>query len=130
MLVPETYDKIMPALQKSAAAAAKSCSGNNANVCGVRWYENKYDNSPGMEQQISASDVIIGSMVQFNHAAPVTAKTGGNSTSNPDAGSKDTNVDPNARKPIKSADRVGAGFVTALILGCWVSGIGWIVLKP
>lgn len=93
MLVPETASQIMPLLEKSAVAAGKSCSGKGSNVCGIKWYTNQYDGTSGMEQQISASDVILASMAQFSGVkGPVTSKTGGNSTSNPNAGEKKTST--------------------------------------
>jgi mannan endo-1,6-alpha-mannosidase len=125
MLVPETNSKIMPLLEKSAVAAGKSCSGKDSAVCGIQWHINKYDDTSGMEQQVSASDVILASMAQFSSTnGPVTAKTGGNSTSNPNAGeNEDLNPGP---RPMTTGDRVGAAFVTLTILAAWLVSIIWL----
>lgn len=125
MLVPETYNKIMPALQKTAVAAAQSCSGKGSNVCGIKWYTSAYDGTAGMEQQISASDAIISTMVQFSKpgTGPVTSKTGGNSSSDPNAGNKDTSQNPHKMRAITTGDKVGAVFMTLGILGVWTGGL-------
>lgn len=130
LLAPGTYDKIMPKLEKSAVAAAKSCSGKDSKACGVKWFTSTYDGTSGMEQQISTSDVITATLARFKHSesGPVTSKTGGNSSSNPDAGKKD-NGNPNQLRPITTGDRVGAGFVTLAIIGVWTSGIFWLVFR-
>ena len=124
-LVPETAETIMPLLEKSAVAAGKSCSGKGSDVCGIQWHINKYDGTSGMEQQVSASDVILASMAQFSSTdGPVTAKTGGNSTSNPNAGENE-DLDPGP-KPVTTGDKVGAAFVTLIVVGAWSVSIVWL----
>lgn len=63
LLVPSTYDEILPKLQASAQGAAASCSGMSNNTCGVRWHESKWDGWVGMEEQISATDVLSSVLV-------------------------------------------------------------------
>lgn len=128
LLVPDTYDKIMPALAKSAAAAVASCSGPQSNVCGVMWFNSKYDGQKGMEQQISVSDVILANMVQFNKKLPVTSKTGGDSKSDTDAG-KDHDLNKSTLKPITTGDKVGAVFATLVLVGSWTALIVWVMVE-
>lgn len=127
MLVPSTYSRIVPKLQTSAQAAAKSCTGHSNNTCGVRWYQSKYDGWIGMEEQISASDIFTASLISFSAVAPVTSTTGGNSTSNPNAGNNDT-ATTTTKSTITTKDKAGAGILTVIFVVGWVSLIGWTVL--
>lgn len=130
LLVPSTYNTILPKLQTSATAAAASCTGYNNNTCGVRWYQSKWDGWIGMEEEISAADVFVSIMLPFiNHPikAPVTAATGGNSTGNPTAGLGGQNP-MNHLAAITTGDRAGAGILTAILVIGWCSLIGWMIL--
>ncbi|KAJ5579500.1 uncharacterized protein N7459_005485 [Penicillium hispanicum] len=123
LLVPSTFNEILPKLQTSATAAAKSCTGNNNNTCGVRWYESKWDGWTGMEEQISASNVFSVSLVKWanwDNAAPVTSTTGGNSSSNANAGEGDDSGQKDKPKPITAGDKAGAGILTAIFVAGWV----------
>lgn len=123
MIVPETAKKILPLLEKSAAAVGKTCGTGNS--CGIKWSTQESDGTSGMEQQVSASDVILASMSQFgNTKPPVTAKTGGNSSSNPNAGEKEDET-PRER-PMTTGDRVGAAFLTIIVLGTWSGSLVWL----
>ncbi|TWU70930.1 hypothetical protein ED733_001561 [Metarhizium rileyi] len=131
LLVPDTYDKIMAKLKLSAVAAAKTCTGPKANACGIMWYTSSHDGSEGMEQQISVSDILVAILVEHGQSSqpgPVTAKTGGKSTSNPEAGKPDA---PGARrrgpKPITGGDKFGAAVITLLFIGFWTWGIVWLL---
>ncbi|KAJ5600968.1 Mannan endo-1-6-alpha-mannosidase DCW1 [Penicillium hetheringtonii] len=128
LLVPSTFDTIMPKLQTSAQAAAKSCSGHNNNTCGVRWYQSKYDGWIGMEEQISASDIFVANLVYFNKTGPVTSTTGGNSSSNPNAGNNDHTGGRSTQSAITTGDRAGAGILTVVFIVGWVALMGWTVL--
>ncbi|KAJ5469234.1 Mannan endo-1-6-alpha-mannosidase DCW1 [Penicillium diatomitis] len=130
LLVPSTYDKILPKLQTSAVAAAKSCTGHNNNTCGVRWYQSQYDGWIGMEEQISATDLFVANMIRFtgNSTGPVTATTGGNSTSNPTAGENDTSTASIPVSAITTGDRAGAGILTVLFTAGWFGLMGFTVL--
>lgn len=127
MLVPSTFNTILPKIQTSAQAAAKSCTGHSNSTCGVRWYQSKYDGWIGMEEQISATDVFTASMLSFNASAPVTSTTGGNSTSNPNAGNNDTTTSTTT-STITTKDKAGAGILTVVFVASWVGLIGWTVL--
>lgn len=128
-VAPFTFDTIMPLLQSSAQAAAKQCSGNAGpygftnNVCGLQWSKGAaYDGSFGVGEQMAAMEVIQSNLVQKT-AGPVGNKTGGTSVGDPSAGSN-TGQEPIMFSPLTTADRVGAGIVTTLILvgilaGAW-----------
>jgi mannan endo-1,6-alpha-mannosidase len=123
LVVPTTYDLIMPKLQTSAVAAAKSCTGNNNNTCGVQWYKSQWDGWTGMEEQISVSQVFSANLlpfVQSKAVAPVTSSTGGNSTSNPSAG-LDNNKTDSTPTLITTADKAGAGILTLIFVGGWIA---------
>lgn len=127
LLVPSTFDTILPRLKSSAQAAAKSCTGHDNNTCGVQWYQSKYDGWIGMEEEISAANIFISNLVNFDSTAPVTSTTGGNSTSNPDAGENEDKGP--GWKEITSADRAGAGILTAIFALGFTGVMGWTLLE-
>ncbi|KAL2847138.1 glycosyl hydrolase family 76-domain-containing protein [Aspergillus pseudodeflectus] len=128
LLVPSTYDTILTKLQGSAEAAAKSCSGMSNNTCGVRWYESKWDGWVGMEEQIIATDVISSVLImQDNVSAPVTSTTGGNSSSDPSAGTADKSEGAGELPTITTGDRAGAIVLTIAVAGGWLALMGWMV---
>lgn len=127
ILVPSTFSTILPKLQASAEAAAKSCTGHNNNTCGVRWYQSEYDGWIGMEEQISATDVFVANLINFNRSGPVTSTTGGNSTSNLNAGENDT-TSGTTQSTITTADQAGAGILTVIFVVGWVGLMSWAVL--
>lgn len=128
LLVPSTYSTILPKLQTTAEAAAKSCTGHNNNTCGVRWYQSTYDGWIGMEEQISATNLFVANMIQFSRGGPVTASTGGNSTSNPTAGENDTSSSTTKQSTITTEDKAGAGILTVVFIAGWVGLMSFTVL--
>jgi mannan endo-1,6-alpha-mannosidase len=65
LLVPSTYDTIMPKLQASASAAAQQCTGgDNGRMCGRRWYSS-WDGTQGVGQQVCQLLSDIGSVGSF-----------------------------------------------------------------
>lgn len=121
-LAPWTYDIVIEKIRASAAAAALQCSGGQSGtLCGMKWTDGaKYDGTTGVGQQMSALEVIQ-SLLISRVAAPVTNSTGGTSKGDPAAGSGGT-FDPTLPQgPIQKKDRVGAGFLTTLVI---VSGLG------
>jgi mannan endo-1,6-alpha-mannosidase len=128
LLVPSTFSTILPYLQNSAKAAALSCTGHNNNTCGVRWYQSKYDGWIGMEEQISATNLFVANMIQFNASGPVTATTGGNSTSNPTQGENDTSSTTTKQSTITTGDKAGAGILTVVFVVGWVGLMSFTVL--
>lgn len=122
LLVPSTYNTIMPKLEASAAAAAASCTGNGNNTCGVRWYQSQWDGWTGMEEQISASQMFSSMLVKYAGAGhgPVTENTGGQSQGNPNAGLGGTSPQKPVLAPITTGDKAGAGILTVGFVGGWV----------
>lgn len=127
-LVPSTFDSILAKLQTSGTAAAASCTGHNNGTCGVRWYKSEYDGWLGMEEEISATNVFLANMINFNKIAPVTSTTGGNSTSNPTAGENDSDASSGKKTVITTGDRAGAGILTAVFVAGWIGLIGFMVV--
>ena len=58
-LKAQVLDMLMP----SAQAAALSCSGKDANVCGTKWYVGGWDGTKGLGQQMAALDTVQGLLV-------------------------------------------------------------------
>ncbi|KAJ5152997.1 uncharacterized protein N7482_009475 [Penicillium canariense] len=82
VVAPYTSAKILPLLQGSAVAAAKTCTGGtNNNCCSTVWYEQTDDDENGGESQIAALALFTSNLVAFNTDAPGTQSTAANSTS-------------------------------------------------
>lgn len=128
LLAPDTAAQIKPKLASSAEAAAKSCTGNNNNTCGITWYQNKWDGTTGMEQEISATNVFLANLINYNTGSfgPVTSKTGGNSASDPNAGSE--NDDEKKMKPITTGDKAGASILTLIFVFGWAGAVAFMML--
>ncbi|KAL3418202.1 Mannan endo-1,6-alpha-mannosidase DCW1-like protein 1 [Phlyctema vagabunda] len=123
-MAPFTYDIIIPLLRSSAVAAAAQCIGTApktdvppGQVCGQKWYLNgTWDGSDGAGQQMSALEVVLGTLIQKTRA-PVTTSTGGTSISNPTAGHNTSDTPPLlSYEPVNRADRIGAWFLTGFIV--------------
>lgn len=129
MLVPETADLIKPKLQASAKAAAQTCTGNNNQTCGIKWYTNKWDGTTGMEQEISATNVFLANLPYFGGIdGPVTSNTGGDSKSDPNAGGSSGKSDKNQQKPITNGDKAGAGILTTVFVLSWTGAMVWLLV--
>lgn len=126
-VAPWTHDTIMPLLQKSAQAAALSCSGGSDGVtCGTKWTTGNWDGAYGVGQQMNALEVIQSNLID-KVSGPVGNKTGGTSVGNPSAG---TGGDGNPTEPqsiITTGDRAGSGILTALVLIGLVGGAWWMI---
>ena len=133
LLIPSLFDEILAKLQSSAIGASKSCTGYGNNTCGVRWALEKWDNQIGMEKEISASNAFSVLMLKWmngtNSSSPVTSTTGGNSTSNVNASIGADDDDGIDYKPITTADKVGAGILTALFVGGPVGAVVWMLMS-
>lgn len=138
-LVPSTKDTIMPLLAASAVAAAGQCTGQAegmaiGNACGRRWYQTTWDGNYGVGEQMSAMTVFQSNLIG-SVALPKTSVTGGNSTSDPDAGSGSLtdNGDPYITDPvytmtIGTGDKAGAAILTILSSVMIVAFCGFIVI--
>lgn len=129
-IAPFTTDFIMPKLQASAKGAAQQCSGapNGGTTCGRTWNSATWDGMQGVGEEMSALSVIQANLIS-KVAPPVTADRGGNSTSNPDAGSGSTStnpLDPVLTRKVTMGDKAGAGILTAVVLGGLVGSTWWI----
>lgn len=131
LLIPETYDTILPYLKASAVGAAASCDGLGNNSCPTSWYESKYSGANGMEQQISASQLFTANLVKYvnrGSAGPVTHDTGGNSTSDTNAGMHESSNSNPTNTPITSGDKAGAGILTAVFVAGWAGMLAFVLV--
>ena len=62
-MLPSLETQVLDLITPSAQAAAQSCSGMNANVCGTKWYVGGWDGTKGLGQQMAAMDTIQGLLV-------------------------------------------------------------------
>jgi mannan endo-1,6-alpha-mannosidase len=71
---------------------------------------------------------VIGTNLLTSAMVPLTKTTGGNSVSDPSAGTESPNTQQPgvATKPITTTDRAGAGILTLLIIVGVISGAWWI----
>lgn len=122
---PWTHDTIMPYLETSAQAAATSCSGGDSGtMCGMRWTTGSWDGQTGVGEQMSALEVIQSNLIDLV-PGPVSQGQGGISNGDPSAGTEIHNIGPTTI--ITTADRAGAGIVTALVLVTLLGGTWWLV---
>lgn len=130
-VAPFTYDTIMPLLRTSAQAAAAQCTGGaNGRMCGVKWTDGGvWDGTYGVGQQMSALEVIQSNLITQS-AGPLTNTTGGTSVGDPNAGSGSTSTSSTGvtYDPVTTGDRVGAGFLTSLMLIIVIGGAWWMVV--
>ncbi|KAE8375744.1 glycoside hydrolase [Aspergillus bertholletiae] len=125
-LVPSTAERIIPRLQGSAEAAARQCSGGqDGTECGVRWYQDKWDGKNGLETQMSSLSIFTANLMLQSNEHPVTSTTGGESKSDPNAGTQDTSKDEPPRK-ITTGDRAGAWILTVLTGVVWAAIMVWL----
>lgn len=123
-LAPIVSDKILPVLQTSAEAAIKQCTGGTTGrACGFKWSSGKYDGKTGAGQQMNVL-AAVSSLLMEHTEPPVTAKKGGISKGNPNAGSGSTTPGKHY-KPITTADKAGAGILTFLVLSIACGMFGW-----
>ncbi|KAH9826710.1 glycoside hydrolase family 76 protein [Teratosphaeria destructans] len=126
-LAPFIKDLVQPNLQTSAEAAAKSCSGGTDGVtCGSTWLTGSWDGKYGIGQQMNALEVVQGMLID-QVRGPLTMFTGGTSRGNPSAGTEGDGNPSGKLKPITTADKAGAGILTALVLIGLLGG-AWYVL--
>lgn len=125
---PFTRDLLLPLIQTSARAAAQSCTGGaDGQQCGLQWTTGAFDGSLGVGEQMAALEVIQSNLVD-QVPGPVTEDTGGISQGDPSAGMAGDKT-PAGLTPddITTADRVGAGFLTTILLFGVIGGAWWMV---
>jgi mannan endo-1,6-alpha-mannosidase len=131
--LPDLYPLAQPYMQASAEAAAQQCDGTanglTGDACGFRWtMGSQWDNTWGWGQQFDALEIIQGQLIEES-AYPVTKVTGGISHGNPAAGTGGDFAPgpPSLTEPITTADKAGAGILTAFVVISWCSVIYWMV---
>ena len=130
-LAPYTEQFIMPRLYASATAAAAICNGQGGTMCGRRWYQTIWDGNFGVGEQMSVMSVIQNLLIS-KVAAPVTAAKGGTSIGDPSAGGAGDTADPTTSetlgRTVTTADKAGAGILTALSLLLIIGATWWMVV--
>ncbi|KAK0385337.1 hypothetical protein NLU13_7813 [Sarocladium strictum] len=135
-VAPFTRDAITPLLRKSGEAAAAACvgpaienfRGHDGTACGFTWLPNPqgpFDGKVGVGEQMNALDAFMYNLVA-DARPPVTKSDGGTSRGNPSGGVSDEKKIHRDR-PMTVADRVGAGFVTAILVAGMVAFATWMV---
>jgi mannan endo-1,6-alpha-mannosidase len=135
-LIPSLHETIYSYLRASAQGAAGQCDGGSAGtVCGQEWNTTVWDGTYGVGQEMSALATIQSLMLDVNqevaYSGPLTSSTGGNSTSNPSAGTGSTGAkfEPTiVTRKITTGDRAGAAILTIAVLVFFVGGSVWLVL--
>lgn len=133
-------EQVAAVLRTSAAGAVASCTDdvddNSANgvraaTCGYRWTTGAYDGSTGAGQQMGVLGALISLLTlqaaggaAGGPAPPVTNATGGTSVGDAGAGTAPDVLTPLA--PIGVRDRVGAGILTAVVMGSLLWMVVWI----
>lgn len=112
-------------MQASATAASQQCDGgSDGTSCGLQWTKNStYDGNTGVGQQMAALEIVQSLLIK-NSVAPVTADTGGTSKGDASAGtgSDDSTLPAANTSKITTADKAGAGILTALVVIGTLSG--------
>jgi mannan endo-1,6-alpha-mannosidase len=118
----------MSYLRPSAAAAAAQCDGGTDGVtCGQHWTAGStWDGLYGVGEQMSALSVVQ-SMLIDQAPTLVTNTTGGTSAGNSAAGSGSDGGSIEMVTPATSADRAGAGILTAVMVCGVLGGVGFMV---
>jgi mannan endo-1,6-alpha-mannosidase len=126
VVAPFTREQIVRVLRSSTEGAVSSCLADG--TCGFRWNTGSYDGDnvvgpAGQEMSALAalSTLLIDQQKVLN--GPLTNTTGGTSQGDPSAGGTFNALAP--PKPITTADRAGAGILTAVVLATFLGGLVW-----
>ncbi|ODV79644.1 glycoside hydrolase family 76 protein [Suhomyces tanzawaensis NRRL Y-17324] len=130
VIAPTTRSDMLENIQKSAAAAAQSCSGGSDGVtCGENWSVTGWDGIFGLGEQMSALETVQALLVLAHDVPlPLSVDTGGTSKSDPNAGINDSIQTNKNLINVKGKDKAGAGFLTAIALAIILAGAVWMVL--
>ena len=134
-LVPGMTQQIMPKLKASAVAAAQQCSGGaDGHLCGIRWYENTWDGTSGIGREMSALSVMSASLIgEKADPVPKSAKTGGISKPDPNAGTGGgggpggPGKSPADLPVMSTGDKAGAAIVTVIFVCGWIAAMTYMV---
>lgn len=134
-LYPETYDTISKLIKSSVTSAMTSCSGDVAppdfnghpgTACGFAYIPAaQYDDLPGVGEQMNALNLVMYSLIQ-KVGSPATSDTGGTSKGDVNGGKSDDSK-TKLYEPITVGDKVGAGFLTTLILAGVIGGCTFLI---
>nr|OQO18240.1 hypothetical protein B0A51_13574 [Rachicladosporium sp. CCFEE 5018]OQO24090.1 hypothetical protein B0A51_05933 [Rachicladosporium sp. CCFEE 5018] len=125
-LAPWTHDTLLPLIQTTATAAAKSCVGGSDGVtCGTKWYEGNWDGTYGVGQQMNAMEAFQALLVD-QVGPPLSNSTGGTSVGNAAAGTGPSSVQV-PQSAITTKDKAGAGILTTLVLITILGGAWWMI---
>lgn len=137
-LAPFTRATILPVLQSSAQAAAKTCTGGDSGrMCGFKWHQDTWDGTVFAGNQMNVLATLSSLLVSSeglasaeggSGGAPVTNSTGGTSTGDAAAGYGDDRPWEDVQTPITTADKAGAGILTVVVLGLFTAGSVWVSL--
>lgn len=124
---PFTRSLLMPIIQASAVAAAAACSGgSDGNQCGLKWTTGTFDGIVGVGEQMSALEVFQANLIDYVEG-PATAETG-ISVGDPNAGTGSRTSSTVKPSVITTADRAGAGIITACVIILVVGTALWMIL--
>lgn len=129
-LVPYTHDNIMKEFQVSATAAVKTCTaGTTGTACGLKWTDMKNDGSLGVGEQMAVMEIIQSNLV--DKAPRWRSAVLGTGTSKGDLADTGATTDAERLlgKPVTTADKAGAGILTALVIVGIIGAVG-IMLTP
>lgn len=128
-MAPYLAETVNPLLESSAKLATQQCTGGAyERQCGFDWSTGAYAANPGTGagQEMNVLAAAISLLATPDNGA-VTAKTGGTSQGNPNAGQN-----PNSYKltntPVTAAGKVGAGFITVVLIVLGLGIFGWITV--
>jgi mannan endo-1,6-alpha-mannosidase len=142
LYIPELYDTVIPTIRNSAEAAAGVCTGSGTQnapglppfrghpntACGQKWTTNgEFDGDMGIGEQLAALSALTYTLVA-DTTGPITNDTGGTSRGDPGAGGPDEDK-LNVLRPVTTGDRVGAGFLTTLLLAGIIGGTAFVVME-
>ncbi|KAK6197081.1 cell wall mannosidase [Scheffersomyces amazonensis] len=112
-------------LDVSSVAAAQSCSGGSDGVtCGFNWSVQGWDGVYGLGEQQSALETVLSLLTEM----PLSAKTGGVSQSEVNAGLNTQDTINRNVISISTKDKAGAGVLTAVVLAIILAGGVWMIL--
>ncbi|KAJ9618655.1 hypothetical protein H2203_008859 [Taxawa tesnikishii (nom. ined.)] len=128
IVAPFTRSAVLPMLNTSAQAAARSCSGGNDGVtCGAKWYTGAYDGNYGVGQELSALEVVQALLISDAPALmrqdSVKIEDAPTSTLNPSAAAT-TSADSSAVVYRAKEEKAGTVALVAA-LGALVWGMGF-----
>ncbi|KAI3402394.2 DFG5 [Candida oxycetoniae] len=125
LIIPELEPQIRPYLEKSAVAAAQSCSGSYDQVtCGENWSFNGWDGVYGLGEQMSALEVMMSLIVE----QPLSIASGGSNRTNYEAGFDSKDTSNKNEITVTTKDKAGAGALTAIVLIILLAGSIWMVI--